>query len=150
MSGSCVPRLPKPRCQALPCATVFGKPVPKYECGKYVCDPLDFLVQQMALQTLDASGNTVDIPQCSRASSGGSIVSSSALGSCCNGGQYLPVIVPGFISSGISGSNTFMQCNTQICSNLPSTYGTCLGDQYATSTVATFVPILNGPGSRYM
>jgi hypothetical protein len=133
---------------------MFGKPVPKYECGRYVLDPFDVLVQEMVLQTMDSSKNSVDTPQCSGAVSG--LLGPYIVGApCCDvtGGQYLGVTPPTQLLSGISGSNTFMQCNRLPCRPLPSTYGTCLGGSslyYSTSTPIGTMPILGGPGSVLM
>jgi hypothetical protein len=156
-SRPCVPRLKKPQCQALPCLTVFGKPVPEYEgCGKWKCDPFDFLVQQQALQVLDASGNSVNTPQRSAAVAD---IARGPISACETGGQYMPLVVPGQLTSGIAGSNTFIQTsNTRLCVNPPSTFyfcpwGTTLGIETRTpGTCGRFgpAPILNGPGSIYM
>jgi hypothetical protein len=157
--SSCRPGPPKkPPCQALPCLSVFGKPVPKYKCGKYVTDPFDFLVQQMALQNLDAAGNSINTPQKTRPApylyGGYSQVSAGE-----NGGQYMPLQVPGQMLAGIAGSNTYIQTSLCVtCVDPPSTYGYCGGgttlgiETRAAGTCGRFAAsgILNGPGSRYM
>jgi hypothetical protein len=119
-------------------------------------DPFDNLVQQMAMQTLDASGNNWNAPQ------RGAVADVYALGplsACETGGQYLPVIVPGQLLSGIAGSNTYIQTSkSRLCVNPPSTYyfcpwGTNLGIENRTpGTCGRFgtTPIMNGPGSVYM